>query len=163
MIHFHLHLFLLHLWEQQFFPFLHFLPFFKHCTAGLEVVLLVGSDVGLLLRFGEVRIGELVGTTVVGEVLGDGVGELLGEGVGELVGPWVGELLGDGVGELVGTTVVGELLGDEVGELEGPGVGELLGDGVGGLVGTDVGELLGDGVGSKVWSKLPRSTSSRLL
>jgi len=63
----------------------------------------------------------------------------------------------------VGTTVVGELLGDEVGELEGPGVGELLGDGVGGLVGTDVGELLGDGVGSKVWSKLPRSTSSRLL
>ena len=50
------------------------MPFFKHRTTGMEVVLLVGTGVGELVR----ALGN-----IVGELVGTGIGELLGDGIGK--------------------------------------------------------------------------------
>ena len=110
------------------------------------------------LAVGDQPVGELVGSDVVGSVVGKAEDKCVGDAVGV-------EVVGEPVGDDVGSELVGEAVGDTVGtEVEGARVGNAEGDTVGRPVGLAVGTQAPQRAGQS-WArpKLPgRSVPSSL-
>ena len=77
-----------------------------------------------------VDVGCLVGSSVVGTIVGDSVGTIVGDGVDTIVGDGVGAIVGDGV-------LAGAIVGDGVGVPDGVALGLLDGAGDGTSTGRD--------------------------
>jgi outer membrane lipoprotein SlyB len=109
-----------------------------NAVSNASTQLMILSDSGLSV------LGEITGTilngNLVGDVTGDVVGNLTGDVVGNLTGDVVGNLTGDVVGDVTGD-VVGNLTGDVVGDVTGDVVGNLTGDVVGNLTGDVTGDV----------------------